>query len=40
MQHLETDCENVFRDLKHWRKISKLQKFVKLRHSGEESLLG
>ena len=32
--HLETDCENVFRTSKHWRKISKLQKF------GKESLLG
>ena len=40
IQHLGTDCENVFRDLKHWRKVSNLQKFVKVRHSGEESLLG
>ena len=36
----ETDCENVFRDLKHWRTISNLREFVKLRHSGEESPLG
>ena len=31
--HLETDCQNVFRDLKHWRTTSNLRKFVKMRHS-------
>ena len=39
IQHLETHCENVFRDLQHWRKISNLQKFPTMRHSGKESLL-
>ena len=38
--HLETDCGNVFRDLKHCRKISTLREFVKMRHSWEASLLG
>ena len=40
MDHLETECENIFRDLKHWRKTSNLLEFVKMRHSREESLLG
>ena len=40
IQHLETDCENVFRILKHLRKTSNLQKFAKMRPSGEESLFG
>ena len=36
IRHLETDCENVFRDLK----ASNLQKFAKIRLSGKESPLG
>ena len=39
IQHLETECEIVFRNFKHWRKVSNLQKFAKMRHSGKESLL-
>ena len=39
LQHLETDCGRVFRDLKHLRKLSNLQQFAKMRHSGKESLL-
>ena len=39
LSNVETDCENVFRDLKHWRTISYLQKCVKMRQSGKESLL-
>ena len=31
IQYLETDCENVFRTSKHWRKKSNLQKFAKIR---------
>ena len=37
--YLETDCENVFRTSKHWRKKSHLQKFARIRHSGQEFLL-
>ena len=37
---LETDCENVSRDLQHWRKKSNLREFVMMPHSREESLLG
>ena len=33
MGHLETDCENNFRDLQHWRKIFSLRVFVKMEHS-------
>ena len=32
MGHLETDCDNNFRDLKHWRKKSILREFVKMQH--------
>ena len=38
-QHLETDCENAFRTLRHWRKTSNLQEFVRMRHSSIEFLL-
>ena len=31
MGHLETDCENVFRTSKHWRKKSNLWEFAKMR---------
>ena len=37
--NLDTDGENVFRVLKHWRKKSNVREFVKMRHSREESLL-
>ena len=36
MGHLESDCENVFRDLKYWTKISNLRELVEMRHSREE----
>ena len=37
--HLETDCGNVFRALKHWRKTSNAQEFVRVRHSSMKFLL-
>ena len=40
IQHLETECENVFRNLKHWRKVSNFQKFANVRHSGKRVSIG
>ena len=34
--HLEADCENAFRILRHWRKKSNFQEFGRMRHSSIE----